>query len=151
MRQLVYTMFISNNRASIHFWWKEKFSKTTYIYFSKYCTIDCRQLLLLSYRQPTTNLPANRMLQSAPIPTKIDFYLIFLNIMWWIFLKVLPLRKNFEKRVLAFFLYISKKIQKLFMCSFSTFIHFKKNVKVFSWLLSIFFKNSSLFINSNVF
>ena len=27
MRQLVYTMFISNNRASFHLWWKENLVK----------------------------------------------------------------------------------------------------------------------------
>ena len=42
MRQLVYTMFISNNRASFHLWWKEHFVKHQKV--SKYYENDCRQI-----------------------------------------------------------------------------------------------------------
>ena len=40
MRQLVYTMFISNNSASFHLWWKENLIK--YQKVSKYYANDCR-------------------------------------------------------------------------------------------------------------
>ena len=40
MRQPVYTMFISNNRASFHWWWKENLVKHQRA--SKYYENDCR-------------------------------------------------------------------------------------------------------------
>ena len=40
MRQLVYAMFISNNRTSCHLWWKENLVKHQKV--SKFCEIDCR-------------------------------------------------------------------------------------------------------------
>ena len=40
MRQLVYTMFISKNRALLHFWWKEHLVKHQRV--SKYYENDCR-------------------------------------------------------------------------------------------------------------
>ena len=45
MRQLVYTIFISNNCTSFHLWWKKKLVKHRKI--SKYYEIDCRSLKLL--------------------------------------------------------------------------------------------------------
>ena len=39
MRQLVYTMFISNNRPSFYLWWKENLAKHRKV--SKYCETDC--------------------------------------------------------------------------------------------------------------
>ena len=39
MRQLVYTLLISNNRASSHLWWKKGLVKHQKV--SKYCAIDC--------------------------------------------------------------------------------------------------------------
>ena len=38
MRQLVYTMFITDNRASFHFWWKESLLKHQKV--SKYYESD---------------------------------------------------------------------------------------------------------------
>ena len=40
MRQLVYTMFISNNHPSFHLWWKENLVKHQKL--SKYYETDCR-------------------------------------------------------------------------------------------------------------
>ena len=40
VRQLVYTMFISNNRPSFHLWWKENLVKHQKV--SKYYETDCR-------------------------------------------------------------------------------------------------------------
>ena len=39
MRQLVYTMFISNNRASFHLWWKKNLVKHKKV--SEYYENDC--------------------------------------------------------------------------------------------------------------
>ena len=39
MRQLVNTVFISNNCPSFHLWWKENFVKHRKV--SKYCETDC--------------------------------------------------------------------------------------------------------------
>ena len=39
MRQLIYTMFTSNNRASFHFWWKENLLKHQGVW--KYYEDDC--------------------------------------------------------------------------------------------------------------
>ena len=42
MRQLVYTLFISNNHPSFHLWWKENLVKHQKV--SKYYETDCRVL-----------------------------------------------------------------------------------------------------------
>ena len=42
VRQLIYTMFISNNRASLHLWWKENLVKHQKL--SKYFEIDFFQI-----------------------------------------------------------------------------------------------------------
>ena len=44
MRQLVYTMLISNNRTSFHLWWKENLVKHWKV--SKYYETDCLQNFL---------------------------------------------------------------------------------------------------------
>ena len=54
MRQLVYTMFISNNHAWFHLWWKEKLVKHQEV--SKSYKKDCRReyvTLKTSFIQPT--------------------------------------------------------------------------------------------------
>ena len=43
MRQLVYTMFISNNGASFHLWWKENLVKHWKV--SKYYETDCSKTI----------------------------------------------------------------------------------------------------------
>ena len=43
--QLVYNMFISNNYASLHLWWKENLVKHQNV--SKYYENDCRSLVLV--------------------------------------------------------------------------------------------------------
>ena len=45
MRQLVYTMLISNNRPSFHLWWKENLGILQQV--SKYYEKDCLQIFLL--------------------------------------------------------------------------------------------------------
>ena len=45
MRQLVYTILISNNRPSFHLWWKENLVKLQQI--SKYYEKDCLHIFLL--------------------------------------------------------------------------------------------------------
>ena len=43
VRQLVYTMFIGNNRASFHLWWKENLVKHQKVL--KYYENDCRHIM----------------------------------------------------------------------------------------------------------
>ena len=47
VRQLIYTLFITNNHASLHLCWKENFVK--YQKVSKYCAHDCLQNFLLLF------------------------------------------------------------------------------------------------------
>ena len=47
MRQLIYTMFISNNRASFHLWRKENLVKQKKV--SKYYENDCVENFLLHF------------------------------------------------------------------------------------------------------
>ena len=47
MRQLVYIMFISNNRTSFHLWWKENLVKHPKV--SKYYEADCLQNFILLF------------------------------------------------------------------------------------------------------
>ena len=47
VRQLVYTKFISNSRASFHLWWKENLVKHQRV--SRYYHYDCLQNLLLYF------------------------------------------------------------------------------------------------------
>ena len=42
MRELVYTMFITNNRATFHLWWKKKLVKHKKV--SKYYKNDCKSI-----------------------------------------------------------------------------------------------------------
>ena len=45
VRQLVYTILISNNRPSFHLWWKKNLGKLQQV--SKYYEKDCLQIFLL--------------------------------------------------------------------------------------------------------
>ena len=45
MRQLVYTILISNNRPSFHLWWNENLGKLQQV--SKYYEKDCLQIFVL--------------------------------------------------------------------------------------------------------
>ena len=47
MRQLVDTMFISNNRPSFDFWGKENLVKHQKV--SKYCEADCLQIYFFHF------------------------------------------------------------------------------------------------------
>ena len=47
LRQLVYTIFISNNRPLFHLWWKENLVKHEKV--SKYYEIDCLQNFLFLF------------------------------------------------------------------------------------------------------
>ena len=47
VKQLAYTMFISNNRAPFHLWWKENLVKQKKV--SKYYENDCLQIFLLLF------------------------------------------------------------------------------------------------------
>ena len=49
MRQLVYSIFISNNRASAHLWWKENLVKHQRV--TKYYENDCRKFGFLKYKE----------------------------------------------------------------------------------------------------
>ena len=44
MRQLVYTMLISNNRASFHLWWRENLLKHRKVskYYEKHCSLKSK-------------------------------------------------------------------------------------------------------------
>ena len=141
-----FSPFVCLNHMIVH---KYMINTEPYLTFWKYVDKLLSQKNLdksanMSMNSPTNHqsfqLTAHLMLQSTPIPTKIDFYQIFLNIMLRKFLKVFGFKKHFEKRVLSFSLYVSKEIQKLFIYSFSTFLYFKKIEKVFTCLLSIFLR-----------
>ena len=71
MRQLVYTMFISNNRAWLCLWWKENLLKHQRV--SKYYENDCLQNLLLHFM----SLLTTRFVKNCHIWAGI--YLIFLK------------------------------------------------------------------------
>ena len=47
MRQLVYTILISNNRPSFHLWWKQNLGKLQQV--SNYFEKDCLQIFLLLF------------------------------------------------------------------------------------------------------
>ena len=49
MRQLVYTMFVSNNRPSFHLWWKKNLVKHRKV--SKYYEADCSNFILFFINQ----------------------------------------------------------------------------------------------------
>ena len=51
MRQLFYTMFISNNHPSFHLWWKENLVKHRKV--SKYYETDCRAFFIICHISPT--------------------------------------------------------------------------------------------------
>ena len=71
MRQLVYTMFISNNRPSFHLWWKENLAKLQQV--SKYYEKDCLQIFLLLFM----SLLPTKFVKNSHIWGKI--YFIFLK------------------------------------------------------------------------
>ena len=71
MRQLVYTILISNNRASFHLWWNENLGKLQQV--SKYYGKDCLQIFLLLLM----SLLKTKFLKNSHIWGKI--YLIFLK------------------------------------------------------------------------
>ena len=71
MRQLVYTMFISNNRPSFHLWWKENLAKLQQV--SKYYEKDCLQIFLLLFM----SLLPTKFVKNSHIWSKI--YFIFLK------------------------------------------------------------------------
>ena len=71
MRQLVYTILISNNRPSFHLWWKENLAKLQQV--SKYYEKDCLQIFLLLFM----SLLPTKFVKNSHIWGKI--YLIFLK------------------------------------------------------------------------
>ena len=71
MRQLVYTMFISNDRPSCHLRWNENL--VNHLKVSKYYETDCPQIFLLLIMLLLTN----KVVKSSHISTRIFF--IFLN------------------------------------------------------------------------
>ena len=71
MRQLVYTMFISNNRASFHLWWKENLVKHQKV--SKHVN-DCLQNFVLLFMSWWTA----KFVKNSHIYARI--YFVFLNI-----------------------------------------------------------------------
>ena len=71
MRQLVYTILISNNRPSFHLWWKENLGKLQQV--SKYYEKDCLQIFLLLLM----SLLKIKIVKNIHILSKI--YLIFLK------------------------------------------------------------------------
>ena len=71
MRQLVYTILISNNRASFHLWWKKNLGKLQQV--SKYYEKDCLQIFFLLLM----SLLKIKIVKNIYILSKI--YLIFLK------------------------------------------------------------------------
>ena len=81
VRQLVNTMFISNNRPSFHLWWKENLAKHRKV--SKYYETDCRLWHLLSrtcvlsqsvplIHNPLIALPASKYKHIAMVDSIYD-------------------------------------------------------------------------------
>ena len=71
MRELVYTILISNNRPSFHLWWNESLGKLQQV--SKYAQKDCLLIFLLLLM----SLLETKFFKSSHILGKI--YLIFLK------------------------------------------------------------------------
>ena len=71
MRQLVYTMFLNNNRPSFPLWWKQNLVKHQQL--SKYYEKDCLQIFLSLFR----SLLATKFVKNSHIWDKI--YFIFLK------------------------------------------------------------------------
>ena len=71
MRQLVYTMFLSNNRPSFPLWWKQNLVKHQQV--SKYYVNDCLQNFVLLF----ISLLPTKFVKNSHIWSKI--YLIFLK------------------------------------------------------------------------
>ena len=71
MRQLVYTILVSNNRQSFHLWWKENLGKLQQV--SKYYERDCLQIFLLLLM----SLRKIKFVKNSHIWSRI--YLIFLK------------------------------------------------------------------------
>ena len=71
MRQLVYTIIISNNRPWFHLWWKENLGKLQQV--SKYYEKDCLQIFLLLFM----SLLPTKFVKNSHIWGKI--YFIFLK------------------------------------------------------------------------
>ena len=149
MRQLVYTMFISNNRPSFHLWWKEKFSKTSQ---SLKIFYNWLQAVTTALVQTTNNQPASQL--NAPISTHTNQNWFSLNISKYYVMKIFKgacFEKKFWKtRAWFLFIYFEKNKKTFYMLIYYFYI-FQKDRKIFFMLTFSFFKNSSLFINSNDF
>ena len=78
MKQLVYTMFISNNRPSFHLWWKKNLVKHWKV--SKYYETNCLQNFLLLFMFLLTT----KFVKNSDVPATILFLFIkiVLNQTW---------------------------------------------------------------------
>ena len=85
MRQLVYTMFISNNCPSFHMWWKESLVKHQKV--SKYYAIDCSVNGLKD------------TLRKKALPNSTSMLLKSMKVATWVVctLYQLVLKQNFQK------------------------------------------------------
>ena len=70
MSQLAYTILISNNRPSLHLWWKENLGKLQQV--SKYYENDCLQIFLLLLM----SLLKMKFVKNSHIWGKIYFFFI---------------------------------------------------------------------------
>ena len=149
MRQFVYTMFISNNRPSFHLWWKEKFSKTSQ---SLKILYNWLQAVTTALVQTTNNQPASQ--PNAPISTHTNQNWFSLNISKYYVMKIFKdtfFEKKFLKKGSLLSLYIFRKKYKHFLCAHLLLLYILKRSKKIFHVYFCFSKNSSLFINSNVF
>ena len=78
MRQLVYTMFISNNHKSFHFWWEENLVKHQKV--TKYYKNDCLKKFLslfmsISTAQVVKNVSVKRSEKQLPRKGKFRTFL----------------------------------------------------------------------------
>ena len=194
MRQLVYTMFISNNPASFHLWWKESLVK-----HHKYYTIDCGSYYCSradnqqpTYHYPTSLYPSDTIgycynllfsrftgrcpffLEGFRASQKLSFSpVVFLNHMivhkymintelystFWKYIDKLPLEKNWDKSVnIPMNSHINQQsfqstanliLQSAPIPTKIDFYHIFLNSMFWKRCL-LFFKNSSLFINRNI-
>ena len=70
MRQLVYTILISNNRPSFHLWWNENFGKLQQVW--KYDEKNCLQIFLLFLM----TLLKTKFIKNSHISSKIYFFFL---------------------------------------------------------------------------
>ena len=129
-QKLSFSPFVCLNYMIVH-----KYMINTELYLTMEKNLDKSANITMNSHsnQQSFQSTGNLMLQSAPIPTKIDFYQIFLNIFIKI-LKVLPFKKE---HLLS--LYIFRKKYKNFFCAQFLLLYILKRLETFFHAYLLFF------------